>query len=211
MNHRRERAEQGSINDPFAFNVNQTEFAGAFNGRLGRYSLPVGGIDEPSIVQGAFSRVIVDAHTGGVDLSIQSTDWQNDDGAGNTIHDVTDTLASNAILDVEWSGGWTWSALATLQCWVQWRVTVNAVTVAQTGWISAEFEKYSAYLTAAVPALAGPLRMRVDGRIACVGTFYGGTGDKSSNQTTALFGHYASADRYPTIAARSLIATVRSR
>lgn len=209
--YRKERAEQGSINDPTPHRDNQNELAGEFNGYLDRYNLPTRAVGAASVVVGAFTTVGADPKSDSVALDSKSTTWQNDDGSGTYIHNVTFTASEDGQLDVDWGGTWTWTGNPTIEATIRWRITVNGQTIAETGCIAQDNDptyvntKDLVALAGTIPVQAGPVNIKVEAMIAAVSWYMGTT------VGAPLFSITGAAESTVTVVYRELVYLLRSR
>lgn len=164
--YRRERMRNGMVAAPDALNQNQNEYAGEVNGYLDRENIPQDAITEAKIVAGTFTRYLSDPKTDTITLDPTSQEWQNGDATtADPIHAVSDTLAYDAHVHVEWSGGIEWAAVTTGDA-IRVRITINGIEVATTGFISARRVWSAPALSGDLPQQAGPIDVVVQAMAA---------------------------------------------
>lgn len=164
---RKERARNGMIVDPAPLNENNNAFAGTLNGDMQRDNIPLNGITADMIEAGAFNRVIADPQTTTVTLDSTSQQWQSSSG-GNEIHEVTDSVDSDCVLEVEWSGGFKVTSSGDLLDAIRFHVVVNGVEVASTGWLGRQYFWGAPALSGTIPVQAGPIDVKVEAMVANV-------------------------------------------
>ena len=171
--------ESGDVIDPDDWNLNHTNFAEEFNGNLDRDNFPANFIKKDMLAANACNQFwSTSSSTDSSALVSSTTDWQYEDVDNTNISRRTIEVEADALLMVEWSGGWKWSYDATDSDWLQvpgtessptsvtlkrdptstlcrFRLSVDGMIVSETGFSSARRARDSAYLVGAVPVVAG--------------------------------------------------------
>lgn len=200
--YRRERARNGMIADPVPLNVNNNEYAGEFNGYVERENIPSEAIVEAMIVAGTFVRVLDDPKTDTITLDSASQEWQrNDVTTGDAINQVTDTLAVDALVHVEWSGSIEWAGATTGDCY-RVQLVINGIAVASTGFLSSAKLWQGPALSGDLPQQAGPLDVYVEAMIANV---------SQTIESPGIFTIVGPVTNTLALKNRSLVVEVRSR
>lgn len=197
---RKERALNGMIADPAPLNENNNVFAGTLNGDMQRDNIPLNGITADMIEPGAFNRVIADPQTATITLDSTSQQWQSKIGS-DPLHEVTDSVDSDCVLEIEWSGGHKYTTVSALLDSIRYHIVVNGVEIASTGWLFAGHIQASVSLNGAIPVQAGPIDVRVEAMAANV---------SDSIASPGLFAISGGIDSVIDITERELVIIVRS-
>lgn len=201
--YRRERMRNGMVAAPDALNQNQNEYAGEVNGYLDRENIPQDAITEAKIVAGTFTRYLSDPKTDTITLELTSQQWQLNDSSGNKINEIDDTLAYDAHVHVEWSGGLEWTGAAPNTGDVAAvQLEVNGIEVATSGFISAARTWACIALAGDIPQQAGPLLVRVRAMCAQV---------SRDIPSPGIFTILAGVTGTPNLTDRELLVEIRSR
>lgn len=162
---RKERARNGMIADPGPLNENNNEFAGEFNGYMQRDNIPTNGVTAPMIEVGTFTRVIADPQSTVITLDSTSQEWQSKVGA-DPLHEVTDAVDTDSILEIEWSGGHKVTSRGADRDCIRYHITVNGVEIASTGPLGEQYQWASVALNGVIAVQAGPIYVTVAAMLA---------------------------------------------
>jgi hypothetical protein len=163
--YRQEPVQSGDVLDPVIWNENHAEFAAEFNNALDRDNLPVASITEEMIVPRNFNRIDSDGFStsGGVNVFVSDmsrADWQRTDGFGLRIAEFEFEADVDSLTISEFGCNHLWTDWATLsgtppEDQARFRIVMDGIPVAETGWYSSNRERESVYLVGAVPIVAG--------------------------------------------------------
>lgn len=155
--YRQRHTSTGDVIDGAWWNANQNEFAGMFNGGLDRDNIEANTITGAMLVNGACVEVQYE-EGGGVSTNMAATEWQ-------TVDSYTLTADVDTLVEVDWSGGWTWNgawsrgvsgdATTYVADTVSIRVTIDGVTVCESGPSEDLFSADHVALVGAAPVSAG--------------------------------------------------------
>lgn len=164
--------EAGDILDPQPWLMSQNALAGEFNGYLDRDNIGPGVISEAMIAAAVFNKFYTDQRTTTFSPDPDSALWQHTDLSSVVLHTSEITAAVDCQVMVEWSGTWTWtgtwSALdgvggqTTAEDAIRFRITVDGVELATSGFYGDAQEKSALYLIGVTPVVAGPHTVRVE-------------------------------------------------
>lgn len=168
--YRQRHVATADITDGSWWNANQNEFAGMFNGGLDRDNLAQNVITPAMLVSGACVKVTFEA-TNGPDLGVMTTtSWQ-------TLDTFDLTTEVDALVEVDWSGTWSWSGAAWSRTTttdlltyevdtVAIRISINGVTLAESGPSDDQFVEDCLALIGNMPVSAGTYAVRVEYLVA---------------------------------------------
>lgn len=156
--YRQRHTSTGDVIDGAWWNANQNEFAGMFNGGLDRDNIEANTITSAMLVNGACVEVQYEAEVSGDVATMTATEWQ-------TIDSYTLTADVDTLVEVDWSGGWTWNGAWSIAAsgdgttyvadTVSIRVTIDGVTVCESGPSEDLFQADHVALIGAAPVSAG--------------------------------------------------------
>lgn len=211
LRYRQDYFENGNIADPTptlrAFN----EFAGEWQ-YLDRDNLAKNAVVEANVIAGTFVSVTSDPQSTDATPDTTSTGWQYQDASNNTLNSVTVTPADEALLVVEWSGSHQFDTSygtlgretvtigsLTYYAWdsIRYRLTVDGIVIAQTGWLTDGQRWNGPYLVGATPVTPGPRVVRLEIQMARI--------------VTGLGTIYSACINVPTLKARELVVTTYQR
>jgi len=159
--YRQVHIEAGDILDPRDWNKNLAEFTGEWNTHIDRDNLPEGSVDTANVEIGAFNYDDSDAYdnTEVVVLDGYNVGWVDSD-ANYSIGAITYEAPTDGVMVVEWSGTWDWTDISFNgavddDTGVRFKITVDGVEVARTGWSCPYRLLDSTYIVAATPVQAG--------------------------------------------------------
>lgn len=168
LRYRVERAQNGDILDPSPWNLNQKELSGEFNGYLDHDNLPENSVDGDSVVVGAFTQDAGSVNTGALTIDPLTVEWQH-------LYTVTLDADVDTPVRVEFSGGHKWDqasggrsydAVASSQDHIQYQITVDGNTVAETGPLSDDHYWECVDLVGVALLQAGPHTILVSCKVA---------------------------------------------
>jgi hypothetical protein len=159
--------ESGDFLTPPDWNENLAELVGEFNGALDRDNVPESAITEPLVVNQAFNIEQRDGYDGSEPAVISGDNmgWQDGDDSFDIGVKVID-IQVDGVAVVEWSGWWFWddglypTTLAD-DIAIKFQITVDGVSVAESGFSSANRFYDSTYIVGVIPVQAGRRTFRV--------------------------------------------------
>jgi hypothetical protein len=169
--YRQRHASTADITDGSWWTANQNELAGMFNGGLDRDNLGPNVITAAMLSSGACVKIRYDLDNGPDAATMTATTWQVLDS-----FDITPT--TDALVEVDWSGTYEWSAGAgwsratssdslTYQVdTVAIRITVNGVTVCESGPTDDQLIEECVALVGSIPVTAGTYTVNVEYLVA---------------------------------------------
>ena len=168
--YRKRHIDSNDVMDPRDWNLNHSNYAGEFNGYLDRDNFPADFVTQAMIQENCCNEVFSSTEGTMTGIQLNSVAWQ----AGGTDHPVgslTEEIKSDALLICEWSGQWEWSYLVKGSGWgnvpnsslrrdptqavCRFRLMVDGVVVAESGYSSARRKYDGCYLVGATPVSAG--------------------------------------------------------
>lgn len=167
--YRQRHASTADITDGSWWTTNQNELAGMFNGGLDRDNLAANVITAAMLASGSCVKIRYDLDNGPDAATMTATTWQTLDS-----FDITPT--TDALVEVDWSGTWIWNgawsqaASADGSTYavdaVAMRVTINGVTVCESGPSEDQYIEDCCALIGAIPVTAGTYTVRVQYQVA---------------------------------------------
>lgn len=170
--YRKRHIDSNDVMDPRDWNLNHANYADEFNGYLDRDNVPAEIITRDMMEVDCCNAFSSDAESSdyGEPISCSSVSWQ----AGNPespFSKLSLEIKSDALLVCEWSGSWKWIYFAGSGSWnnipgsalkrdptqaiCRFRLTVDGITVSESGYSSARRKRDSCYLAGATPVSAG--------------------------------------------------------
>lgn len=166
---RQRHAATSDVIDGSWWNENQNEIGGMFNGGLDRDNLPPLAIDGPMLVNGACVNVDMRSTSTPQAAVMTSTTWQVLDS-----YDLTPD--TDVLVEVDFSGTWNWTGAYSRVAssdgttyavdTVAVRVTVNGVTVCESGPSEDRFNEDCVAILGNLPLAAGAYTVQVEYMVA---------------------------------------------
>lgn len=164
--YRQDYIETGAIAAPDPWNTNHQEWAEEFNGLLDRDNLPAQGVSTAMLVANACNEVFSDPFADSSPATVAGTVVEWHDGSTNRVGELSFVAESDGIVCVEWSGGWStgWVSPQIRQIVTRFRILVNGVEAANSGWLHFRRSYDMTYIVGAIPVSAGPVNVKVQAK-----------------------------------------------
>ncbi|WP_339863015.1 hypothetical protein [Thalassospira alkalitolerans] len=177
--YRKRHIDSNDVMDPRDWNLNHSNYADEFNGYLDRDNFPADVITREMMQSNCCNQFFSDADDGSTSkiVPVTTSGWQYQTEAGVDFNTINAEVKADSLLVCEWSGYWLWSYDATSSTWAnlpgvtlprdptnalcRFRLTVDGVAVAESGYSSARRARDSCYLVGATPVSAGKHQIRL--------------------------------------------------
>lgn len=140
------------------WNLNIKELAEEYNGYLDRDNFPNGSFTQAYLVPSCCNKIYSDDSGTTWNPSKTTSSWQHDDGSGNVLPQESIDVLVDGLLICEFGCGFNWTSAASSaadnEC-IRFKVTVDGVTVSESGWLSSYHMYGSVHLAGALPVVAG--------------------------------------------------------
>lgn len=183
LRYRTRYLETGDMIDSRDWNLNHAEYIQEWNGYLDRDNIVENAVVESIIVRNAFNEIAADGFTQAgspFDVDITTMGWQADDVASRRIGRLTVIPEVDVLLICEYSGWHTWSTTTVaydshvtagdtgVDDGIRYRITVDGVTITESGWIADHHSSGSVYIVGAIPVVPGSRVVQVECQIGGV-------------------------------------------
>ena len=180
--YRKRHIDSGDVMDPRDWNLNHAGYSDEFNGYLDRDNFPVDIITRDMMQSNCCNQFFVDIDDEtGRPLSSETVGWQSATDGGIVFSRITAEIKADALLMCEWSGRWSWSyGDSGYSSWntlpgsllprdpsnalCRFRLTVDGVAVAESGFSSSRRNRDACYLVGATPVVAGRHVIQIEGQ-----------------------------------------------
>ena len=184
--YRKRHIDSGDVMDPRDWNLNHSNYADEFNGYLDRDNFPADFVTQTMMEENCCNKFFRAQSTNSyTHFAETSVAWQSGSqkSAGSDVKfsQLEIEAQSDALLVCEWSGVWRWTYDASSSDWnpipdstlkrdptnalCRFRMTVDGITVAESGYSSARRAYDGCYLVGATPVCAGRHVIRVEVQI----------------------------------------------
>ena len=148
--------EDRDVIAPVDWTENQNEYASEFNGYLDEDNLPTSALNAARIKDNAFTKLHSDPlPTSTFTVDISTAGWQSTDSTGQRLGSLAIDAKTDGLFICEWSGTHRYVIVPSGRECIAYRLLVDGVTVAESGWTSFTRPRDSVYLCGATPVAAG--------------------------------------------------------